>query len=111
MDFQFGSNREVKHIKTECIGLIPDRGRSARCGGTMVGCPAHVGGQVARSRACLGPTLVSTVLSPLLSEFRDFRNRIQSCCHDVFPPHLFFLYTIMHNMWRQTLIQKEIESK
>ena len=45
-------------------------------------------GRAAHSRACLGPTLVSTVLSPLLSEFRDFRDRILSY-RGVSPPHLF----------------------
>ena len=71
---------------------------------------AHVGGWAAHSRAHFGPTLVSVVLSPLLSEFRDFRYRIPSCCRGV-SPTLVFLYTFMHNMWRQTHIQKEIESR
>ena len=43
MDFQFGLKWKAKHIKTECIGLIPDHGRSARRGGAVVGRAAHVG--------------------------------------------------------------------
>ena len=43
MDFQFGLKWKAKHIKTECIGLIPDHGRSARREGTMVGWPDHRG--------------------------------------------------------------------
>jgi len=67
MDFQFGSKRKAKHIKTECIGLIPDRGRSTRQGGTVMG-------RAACSWAHLGPTLASAVLGPLLSDFRDFHD-------------------------------------
>ena len=74
-----------------------------------MGWSAHKGGWVAHSRAHFGPTLASVVFGPLLSEFRDFRNRIPSCCRGV-SPTLVFLYTFMHNMWRQTHIQKEIES-
>jgi hypothetical protein len=44
----------------------------------MVGEPAHVGGWVAHSRACLGPTLVSVVCGPLLPEFHDFHDQILS---------------------------------
>ena len=80
---------EMKHIKIECIGLIPDRGQSTRQGGTVVGWAAHVGGWAARSQARLGPTLASTILGPLLPEFSNFHDRISFCCCSVSPPHLF----------------------
>ena len=79
-------------MKIECIGLKPNRGRSSRRGSAVMGRPAHVKGWAARSRVRFGPTLVSVVYGPLLSEFRDFRDRILSCCHDVLPPHLFPIY-------------------
>ena len=74
------------------MGHKPDRGRSMRQGRAGLGWPAHVGGWATHSRAHFGPTLVSVVYGPLLSEFRDFRDRILSCCHDVLPPHLFPIY-------------------
>ena len=111
MDFQFGSKRKAKHIKTECIGLIPDRGRSTRQGGTVVGWAAHVGGWAARSQARLGPTLASTVLGPLLPEFHDLRDWVSSLLSRCVSPTLVFLYTFMHNMWRQNTYPKEIESR
>ena len=77
----------------------------------MVGRLAHRGGRAAHSRACFGPILASMVLVPLLSGFHDFRDRITSCCHGVSPPTLVFLYTFMHNMWRQNTYPKEIESR
>ena len=98
---------KTKHIKTECIGLIADHGRSARRGGAVVGRAAHVGGWAARSQARLGPTLASTVLGPLLPEFSNFHDRILFCCCSVSPPHLFSCIPCMHNMWRQTHIQKK----
>ena len=55
----------------------------------MMGRPAHVGGQVAHSRACFGPTLASVVFVSLLSGFRDFRDRILFRCRGVLFPHLF----------------------
>jgi hypothetical protein len=36
-DFQFGSERKIKHVKIECIGLKPNRRRRTRLGGAMVG--------------------------------------------------------------------------
>ena len=62
-DFQFDSKRKVKHVKIECIGLKPGRGRSARQGGAVMGRPTHGGGRVAHSRAHFGQTLVSVVHS------------------------------------------------
>ena len=76
----------------------------------MVGRPAHRGHRVAYSKACLGLTLVNVILGPLLPEFHDFRDRIPFCCRSVLP-HTCLLFIFMHNMWRQTHIQKEIESR
>ena len=76
----------------------------------MMGRPDQAGGQAAHSRACFGPTLVSVVYGPLLSEFRDFRDRIPFRCHGM-RPHTCFLFIFMHNMWIQTHIHKEIESR
>ena len=61
-------------------------------GGAGLGRPAHVGGRAAHSRVRFGPTLVSMVFGPLLSEFHDFCDRILFCCHGVLPPHLFPVY-------------------
>ena len=60
----------------------------------MIGRPAHRGGRAAYSRVRFGPTLASVVLSPLLSEFHVFRDRISSCCcgvllHTCFPVFLY----------------------
>jgi hypothetical protein len=76
----------------------------------MMGQPTHVGGQAAHSQACSGPTLVSKVLSPLLPEFCDFRNRILYCCRGLSPPHLFPLYLYAQHMETNTY-PKEIESR
>ena len=65
---------KMKQIKIECIRLIPDRGRSARRGGIVVGRAAHIGGRAACSRAHLGPTLAGVVLGTLLFEFHDFHD-------------------------------------
>ena len=100
MDFQFGSKQKAKHIKTECIGLIPDHGQSARRGGAVVGRVAHVRGQTALSQTCLGPTLASEVLGPLLPDFCDLRDWISSLLSRCVSLTLVFLYTFMHNMWR-----------
>ena len=61
-------------MKIEHMGHKPDRGRSMRRGGTMVGRPAHRGDQAAYSEARSDPTLVDMVLGPLLPEFHDFRD-------------------------------------
>ena len=76
----------------------------------MVGQPTHRGDRVAYFRARSGPSLVDTILGPLLPEFHDFYDRILFCYHGVLSPHTCFLFIFMHNMWRQTYIQKEIES-
>ena len=73
----------------------------------MVGWATHVGGRAARSQAHLGPTLVSVVLGPLLPEFCDLHDWISSLLSRCVSPTLVFLYTFMHNMWRQTHIQKK----
>ena len=60
-----------------------------RRGSAVMGQPAHGGGRAAHSRAHFGPTLASVIFGPLLSEFRDFSDRILSCCRGVSLPHLF----------------------
>jgi len=63
---------------------------------------------VAHSQAHSGLTLARVVLSPLLPKFH---NRIMFYCSGV-SPTLVFLYTFMHNMWRQNTYPKiEIESR
>ena len=74
------------------MGHKPDHGQSTRRGKARLGWPANRDGQVAHSHAHSGPTLVSVVLVPLLSEFHDFCDRILFCCHGVLPPHLFPVY-------------------
>ena len=55
----------------------------------VVGRLAHVGSWAAHSRARFGPTLVSVVFGPLLSEFHDFHDQIPFCRRGVLP-HTFF---------------------
>ena len=74
----------------------------------MIGQPTHVGGQAAHSQARSGPTMASVVCGPLLPEFCDFHNRIPFCCHGVSPPTCF-LFTFMHNMWRQNTYPNGVE--
>ena len=73
----------------------------------MVGHAAHVRGWAARSQAYLGPTLASAVLGPLLPEFHDLCDWISSLLSRCVSPTLVFLYTFMHNMWRQKHIRKK----
>ena len=61
-------------MKIECIGLKPNHGRSVRRCSAVVGRLAHVGGRVAQSWACFGPTLASMVFGLLLLEFHDFHD-------------------------------------
>ena len=63
-----------------------------RTGDAVLGQPAHVIGRAAHSRVYFGPTLASVVLVSLLSESRDVRDQISSCCHGVLHPHLFPIY-------------------
>ena len=72
----------------------------------MVDRSAHWGDWAAWPEDHLGPALVDVVLGPLLLEFHDFHNQIPSCCRGVLP-HTCFLFSFMHNMWRQTHIQKK----
>ena len=73
----------------------------------MVGRPDHRGDRAACFEAHLGPALVDVVLGPLLPEFRDLHNWISSLLSRCVSPTLVFLYTFMHNIWRQTHIQKK----
>ena len=77
----------------------------------MVGRPAHVGGRAAHSWARFGPTLASVSFGPLFFGFHYFRDRISFLLSRCVSPTLVFLYTFMHNMWRQNTYPKEIESR
>jgi hypothetical protein len=72
----------------------------------VVGQLAQRGDWAAYSEACSGPTLVYVVHGPLLPVFHDFHGRISFCCHGVLFP-IRFMFPFMHNMWRQTHIQKK----
>jgi len=97
-------------VKIEHMGRKPDRGRSARRGGIVMGWLAQVGDQMAWSKAHLGLALVDMVLGLLLPKFRDFHDRTLFCCGGVLPPHLFPIYLYAQHVETNTY-PKEIESR
>jgi hypothetical protein len=105
-DFQFGSKQKTKHMKIECIRLKPDHGQSARRGDIERGRVAQGGGQAAHHGGCSGPTSLNVVLGYLPSIIREFPNQISFWRHDVSVAHLFSCINFLHDMWRQTYIQK-----